>query len=203
MKFILIFVLAIFAFAEEYCEICGMNLNHHKHTNHRLINKNKVVETCSLHCIYDIIIRDSANKYTIQGFDNTNGEFKNLKDLLYVVGSDKKGTMTSESEFAFSSKEKANNFIKDNGGRIIQGKDILEYTKNKFDKDKQILESNQAKIAALGEKIAQKYCNIKELEKIRIEAKNIAEFKTKAKGSCNNIDGKGLQAVSLYFWKKQ
>lgn len=202
MKILFIFILAIFAFAEEYCDICGMNLKNHEQTSHTITSEDNTIKACSLHCVYDAVSKDSTKKYTIRGFDNVSRELKGPKDLFYVVGSNKKGTMTSESEFAFSSKEKANNFIKENGGRIVEGKDILKYTETKFSKDKQMIEKNQSKMIAMGEKIANEYCDTNELKKIKTRAKSMAQFKIEAKGYCKNIDQNALQAVGLYFWQK-
>ncbi|RAX55197.1 hypothetical protein CCY99_00425 [Helicobacter sp. 16-1353] len=195
-----------FAFGAEFCEICGMNLEHHKKSSHELIdgeaNHGDESHTCSLHCAFEKSGKSmDISKY--KGFDNVSGEFRSITDLFYVIGSSKKSAMTSESEFAFSTRAEAEKFAKENGGRIIEGKEILEYESKKFDADSKMIKQNRAKMALTGKKIAEEYCEVEALEKLAKDSSNVAIFKTKAKGHCKNIDGKGLHAVSIYFWDKR
>lgn len=184
-------------YAGEYCQKCGMSLHHHEETQHKVIIDGKEIEVCSLHCAIDAI-KDN-NKYDIKAFDNSTKSFMPIADLIYVIGSSKKGAMTKESEFAFSNKNDADTFMKENGGKIIDGKEIIKYAESKWNKDREMIESNQSKMMALGKNIANEYCNNTK----NIKANNIADFKVELKKYCKNIDEKGLQAVALYLWNNR
>ncbi len=194
IRIIAILLFPFFLYANQYCQKCGMNLHHHKETNHKIIIENQEITLCSLHCAIDAI-KDN-NKYEIKGFNNTTQSFIPIGELIYIIGSNKKGAMTKESEFAFSSSDDVKAFIQENGGRIINGTEIIKYAKSKFDSDQKMIKTNQAKIIKLGKNIVNEYCN----NANRIRANNIADLKLELKKYCKNIDEAGLQAAALYLW---
>lgn len=188
---IMILGFGIHAFGAEYCEVCGMNLKMQEKSTHQAKNKHY----CSLHCAFEA---SNGKLDSIIGFDNENKKMRALNDLFYVVGSSQKSAMTSESEFGFGSKQAAQKFQKEFGGKIIEGEKMRDYVANKFQNDKNRIAQNRAKIAKNGESIAKEYCNLGNLKNIKAE--NIAELKIKAKKECQNIDEKGLQAVAIWLW---
>ncbi len=194
MRIFAILLIPFLLYTNEYCQKCGMNLKHHKETQHKVIINEEETSVCSLHCVIETT--KNNNNYKIMGFDNTTNSFKPIGELIYVIGSNKKGAMTKESEFAFSDNDDVKIFIQENGGKIINGKEIIQYVKSKFDDDAKMIKNNQAKMIKLGKNIADEYCNNTD----KIKAKNIADLKIKLKQYCNNIDEKGLQAVALYLW---
>ncbi len=203
----IIMIIANFAIGSDnaYCQMCGMGLEEHKQSNHKITHNDtqgeKNIYVCSLHCAYDAINNNSTLKDAlIEGIDNSTISFKPIKELFYVIGSAKKSAMTSESEFAFATLEEAEKFRKENGGRIVNGSDILQYESMKFEKDSAMIETNRAKMSKMGKNIADEYCNQNALKAIK--ADDIAAFKLQAKEHCKNIDEKGLQAVAIYFWFK-
>ena len=196
IKIILIFLFPTFLYANDYCQKCGMDLHHHQKTSHIATNGDEEIGVCSLHCVIDV--KKDGKKYKIKGFDNSTKSFIPINKLIYVVGSNQKGAMSSESEFAFSKKDDADRFQKENGGRLIDGREIIGYAESKWDKDKRMIENNQAKIKEMGQKIAKEYCNNAD----KIKANNIADFKMELKKYCQNIDGKGLQAAALHLWSQ-
>ncbi|MCK5854157.1 MAG: nitrous oxide reductase accessory protein NosL, partial [Sulfurovaceae bacterium] len=59
-------------------------------------------------------------------------KFIDVKDAIYVVGSDKSGTMSGLSKYAFEGRMSARRFAKENEGRIMKFDKAYEYALKDF-----------------------------------------------------------------------
>ena len=124
--FITIFLMAAFVvsgsivFADENaCHYCGMKKAMFGHSWMNIEREDgSMVGVCSIHCAavdMALNIDKPAKKITV-------GDYNSKKQIdaekaFWVIGGDKMGVMTSRAKWAFASKESADAFIKQHGGR--------------------------------------------------------------------------------------
>lgn len=114
-----------------HCINCGMNLPMFYKTNHASTIDGKPRQYCSIHCLAKDII-DGKKVEDIKVIDTNSLGFMNAKNAWYVLGSNKKGTMSKVSKYAFATKEAAEVFAKENGGHIGRFEDALSLAKKDF-----------------------------------------------------------------------
>jgi len=103
------------------CSVCGMKLPMFYKTNHAATTKdNEQHQYCSIHCLVDEKIIHKKKLDNIKVVDTNSLKFIDANDAYYVVGSHKKGTMSSVSKYAFSSQKDAKEFIKKFDGRVVR-----------------------------------------------------------------------------------
>ncbi len=109
----------------EHCPNCGMHLPTFYKTNHAVTFKNGVSrQFCSMHCLVDAmengpIKSDRGLINTIQVVDTNGLKLIDVNRAWYVVGSRQRGTMSMVSKYAFTSKEAAEAFAAEKGGRVM------------------------------------------------------------------------------------
>lgn len=181
--------------AKMFCPECGMTLPMFFKTNHAAHVDGKVKQYCSIHCLVEEMNKGKEPK-DIQVVDTNSLKFIDATKAFYVVGSNKKGTMTMVSKYAFATKEAAEAFAKENGGKVTDFKGALEAAKADFEKDSNMVAKKQAMMTKKGEMIYGKMCQ-----------KTDATFETTAEAKafvvanklCDGLNGKQLQAVGLYL----
>jgi hypothetical protein len=132
----------------------------------------------------------------IQVVDTQSLKFIDASKVSYVVGSNKKGTMTAISKYAFSAKADADAFAKSNGGKVVDFKGALEAAKADFAKDSKMIAKKQAMMAKKGEMMYGKMC-----QKTDKNFTSTAEAKAFIMSTklCKGLNGKQMQAVGLYL----
>ena len=107
--------------------------------------------------------------------------------------------MSKVSKYAFGTKEAAEKFAKENGGKVMRFKDALAIAKKDYEKEQKMIAMKQHKMAQMGAKIYKAKC-----KEVSEKFKSIAQAKAyiKANKVCNNLTPKELQAVGLYLIKK-
>ena len=124
--FVMIFVFAgiflsgSFALADENgCHYCGMKKAMFGHSWMTIEREDgSFVGVCSVHCA----AVDMALNIDKPAKDITVGDYNSKKQIdadaaYWVIGGNKMGVMTTNAKWAFESKESADEFIKQNGGR--------------------------------------------------------------------------------------
>ncbi|MCF6205469.1 MAG: nitrous oxide reductase accessory protein NosL [Sulfurovum sp.] len=181
--------------AKAFCPECGMTLPMFYKTNHAATVDGKVKQYCSMHCLVEDM-QKAAKVTNIQVVDVVSLKFIPVKEATYVVGSSKKGTMTTVSKYAFANKADAEVFAKANGGKVTDFNGALEAAKKEFAKDSKMIAQKQAMMAKKGEMMYGKMCQ-----------KTDKKFATTADAKayivenklCKGLNGKQLQAVGLYL----
>ena len=181
--------------SKMFCSKCGMTLPMFYRTNHAAIVDGKMQQFCSMHCLVEAM-ESGAKVSDIQVVDNTTLKFIPVEKAWYVVGSKKPATMSKVSKYAFGSKEAADKFAKENGGKVMKFEDALAIAKKSYEKEKKMIAMKQHKMAQMGAKIFKNKC-----KPISKKFKTAAEAKAyiKANNVCGDIKGKPLQAVGLYL----
>ena len=185
--------------SKEFCNVCGMHLTKYYKTNHTAEFKNGHQEQyCSLHCLSEVHKDYEQKIKNIQVVDTNSLKLIDAKKAFYVVGSSKEGTMSPISEYAFSTKIEAEKFKKDFGGEIHTFEETLKLSKDKLDKDNEILDEKRVPIAIKGKKIFESMCDVNQIK----EFNSIGEAKQYLidNNTCKNLDSSMLQAVSTYLY---
>ena len=185
--------------SKEFCNVCGMHLTKYYKTNHTAEFKNGHQEQyCSLHCLSEVHKDYEQKIKNIQVVDTNSLKLIDAKKAFYVVGSSKEGTMSPISEYAFSTKIEAEKFKKEFGGEIHTFEETLKLSKDKLDKDNEILDEKRVPIAIKGKKIFESMCDVNQIK----EFNSIGEAKQYLidNNTCKNLDSSMLQAVSTYLY---
>jgi len=181
--------------AKMFCPKCGMTLPMFYRTNHAAKVDGKMEQFCSIHCLVEEM--NSGKKVEdVQVVDNTTLKFIPVEKAFYVVGSSKPGTMSKVSKYAFGTKEAAEKFAQEFGGKVMKYEDVLKMVKANFEKEAEMIAKRQAKMAKKGEMIYKQKC-----QPVEGKFATAAEAKAyiKAHNSCPGLKGKPLQAVGLYL----
>lgn len=113
------------------CSQCGMKLPMFYKTNHAATDsKGQTKQYCSIHCMVDH--KHNENTTNEKVVDTNTLKFIDAKTAYYVIGSNKKATMSRVSKYAFSTKEAAEAFAKENGGKITNFKNAVDIAKKDF-----------------------------------------------------------------------
>jgi len=185
--------------AKMFCPECGMTLPMFYKTNHAAEVDGKVKQYCSIHCLVEDREINHKDLKNIRVVDVQTLKFIPVEKAHYVVGSDVKGTMSMVSKYAFGTKEAAEAFAKEHGGKVTDFKGAYEVAKKDFEKDTAMISKKQAMMAKKGEMIYKKMCK-------PTPAKFASPAEAKAyvlkHGLCEKLNGKQLQAVGLYLSRR-
>jgi nitrous oxide reductase accessory protein NosL len=116
---------------KRYCTRCGMDLVKFYKTSHTAQYKGKKYQYCSMHCLEDHLGEGITLK-NLKVVDVASLKLISVKDVFYVVGSKKRGTMSRVSKYAFASKDDAKKFQAKFGGDIMNFNDALDVAKKDF-----------------------------------------------------------------------
>lgn len=187
---------------KEWCPVCGMKIEDFYKTSHASKTHNhKNRQYCSIRCLvvdmkeYDIKIDD------IKVVDASTQKFIDAKSAFYVVDSDVAGTMSKVSKLAFASRETAEDFNMEHGGKIVDFKSALKMANESLKSDIEMLESKKNRqVYPMGEKIFNKSCK-KEIDINGYLQINELKSAIKDKKLCGELKESELQPLSLYLWE--
>lgn len=185
--------------AKMFCPQCGMTLPMFYKTNHAAEVDGKVKQYCSIHCLVEDKEINHKEPKNIKVVDVVTLKFIPVEKATYVVGSNVKGTMSMISKYAFSTKEAAEAFAKEHGGKVTDFAGAYEVAKKDFEKDTAMISKKQAMMAKKGEMIYKKMCTPTD-KKFSSPAEAKA-FVVK-NGLCKGLNGKQLQAVGLFLSRR-
>jgi len=181
--------------AKMFCPKCGMTLPMFYKTNHAATDEKGVVKQyCSIHCLAEDALEHNLKDMKV--VDNSTLKFIPVEEAYYVVGSKKKGTMTMVSKYAFGTKEAAEAFAKQNGGKIMKFDQVFKMVQDNLKKESAMIAKKQHKMAGMGKMIYAKMCKGDDK---RFSTPAEAKAYIKKSGICGDLKGKKLQAVGLYL----
>jgi nitrous oxide reductase accessory protein NosL len=181
--------------SKAFCPECGMALTMFFKTNHTAEVEGKTKQYCSIHCVVEDMQKGSELK-GLKVVDTKSLKFIDATKASYVVGSNKKGTMSTVSKYAFSNKVDAESFAKENGGKVTDFKGALEVAKSDFAKDNKMIAKKQLMMSKKGKMIYGKMCQ--KTDKIFTSTAEAKAFIVSNK-LCKGLNGKQLQAIGLYL----
>ncbi len=186
--------------AKMFCPSCGMTLPMFYKTNHALTHNGHVKQYCSIHCMVEDHVKNGVKLNNPQVVDVTSLKFIPVKDATYVVGSEKKGTMSMVSKYAFAKRSDAQKFADKFGGKLMNFDGAYKVAVKALDKEIAMISKKQAMMAKKGQMIYNKMCK-KTDEKFASTAE--AKAFVMQNHLCGNLHGKKLQAVGLYLSKRK
>ena len=193
--FILILALSfLFVFqagAQQWCDLCAMDLHKYRLTKYILTLDNKTLKyTCSLHCAAIVINNNNVIKTEVS--DYATGYMIDAGDGYYVVNSDIKGVMSKISKLAFTDKSQAEKFIIHHGGTLTKLNGALKIVNQNIEQDMCMLKDKILNLVMLGQNVAEARgcfaCHVKDgskgmkesdLEKVSCPAWNTEAFAVK------------------------
>ncbi len=181
-----------------YCPNCGMNLVMFYKTSHAMKQKDgSTHQYCSMHCLVEANDQISPD---VQVVDVSSLKFINAHSAHYVVGSNKKGTMTMNSKYAFANKTDAEAFAKANGGKVMSFADAVKIARKAINKENAMINKKRGMMAEKGEMMYGKMCKQTKLPKFS----SIADAKTHIvdSGICGKLEDKQFQAIAIYLFRK-
>ncbi len=184
-----------------YCPVCGMTLPKFYRTNHAATDdKGHVHQYCSIVCAIEDAVVNGKKLTNHKVVDNSSLKFIDSSKAYFVVGSNKPGTMSVTSKYAFGTLDAAREFANKNGGKIMDFKDLYMMVEKNLEKDMAVTKMRQSKAATMGEKIYNKMC-----EKTDKRFSSVADAKSflTQSGICGNIAGKKYQQVALFLSSKK
>ena len=106
--------------ADKSCKYCGMDREKFAHS--RMVieyEDGSSVATCSLHCAaVDLANNIDKTPKSIKVGDFRSRQLIDAEKAVWVIGGSKQGVMTKNAKWAFAARDRAEAFIKENGGRI-------------------------------------------------------------------------------------
>ncbi|MDA3909643.1 MAG: nitrous oxide reductase accessory protein NosL [Sulfurimonas sp.] len=185
--------------AKMFCPSCGMTLPMFYKTNHSAVHGDHTEQYCSLHCLAETNMKNKGALKDIKVVDVTTLKFIDARTATYVVGSNKKGTMTMMSKYAFAKKSDAQMFVDKFGGKVKNFDDTYKIAAKSLEKEMKMIAKKQAMMAQKGEMMYNKMC-----KKTDLKFNSTAEAKAFVKSSkiCGEMKGKKLQAVGIYLGRR-
>ena len=106
--------------ANKSCKYCGMNREKFAHSRMLIeFEDGSSVATCSLYCAaVDLANNIDKTPKAIKVADYFTKELIDAERAVWVIGGSKQGVMTRNAKWAFAAKDKADAFIKENGGKL-------------------------------------------------------------------------------------
>lgn len=182
-----------------FCPKCGMTLPMFYKTNHAANVNGKTQQFCSIHCLAETIA-DGGKVTGIKVVDNTTLKFIDVIRSWYVMGSNKPGTMSMTSKYAFGNRSDAEKFAKEFGGQILTYYAVMDAVQETLAKETEMIRHKQAMIAQDGEMMYTDMCT-----PFDATFNSIAEAKTylMTQKPCGALTGKQLQAIGIYLNSRQ
>ena len=120
------------------CPLCGMDLPMFYKTSHAIkLKGGEYKQYCSLNCMVEDMELESLKErkkeiVQILVVDTKSFKLIDAKSAFYVYASNKPGTMSIKSKYAFEHLEDAKKFQKQNSGEILDFKTIYSLTLQEF-----------------------------------------------------------------------
>lgn len=116
--------------AEEGCFYCGMKKAMFGHSWVDIEREDgSTVGVCSVHCAavdMALNIDKPARKITVGDYTSKNRI--EAEKAFWVIGGEKMGVMTANAKWAFETKQAADDFMKQNGGRPATFEEVMKAT---------------------------------------------------------------------------
>lgn len=115
----------------RYCSRCGMDLVKYYKTSHSATHNGSSYQYCSIHCLEDHL-GEGIELKNPKVVDVNSLKFIDSTKAYYVVGSQKRATMSKISKYAFEKESDAKVFQAEFGGEVVDFYKALEIAKQDF-----------------------------------------------------------------------
>ena len=162
------------------CHNCGMMRPMWARTFHTYQVNGETKEVCSLHCLAESSINSGIEPQKVQvALYHDPYTTVPAAAAFYVIGSKARGTMTMKSKLAFGTKEKAQAFADQCGGKVTSFEQAFAIAKTSFTKENNKIADNRLKKGKIVEPVDnQDICPVCDMYPARYP-KNKCQLKTK------------------------
>jgi len=190
-----------------YCPNCGMYLPKFWKTSHAVEFKNGIYrQFCSMYCLVEQLEltelrgkKDTIKKFLVT--DVKSLDYIDAKKAFYVVASNKKGTMTVTSKYAFKNESDAKQFKAKNGGEIMNFDGAYKIAMTDFARDTGLVFAKRSsKMYKKGKMIYNNKCDKTKLSSFDAHTMGSMKALIRDTKACGELNNGQLQAVMLYFW---
>jgi hypothetical protein len=110
------------------CSQCGMDRKAYGYSRMLIEYKDgKAVGTCSLHCVVtELHTAPSGEVLSFMVADRTTRVLIDAEKAVWTIGGKKRGVMTMRPKWAFATREAAQQFITEFGGKIVSWSEALD-----------------------------------------------------------------------------
>lgn len=175
----------------QFCPNCGMSLVTFYRTSHAVDSAEGIRQYCSLHCLAE----NYANPPTgVQVVDAATLQWIPAATAIYVYGSDRPGTMSAHSKYAFAEPADADEFIAQFGGSRETFATVFDRARAALADENLKIAAKRARMAVQGQKILATLCG-----GISRNFDSVAAAKTwlAQEEPCGKLREEQLQAVAL------
>lgn len=116
--------------AYKSCKYCGMDRGKYAHSRVLIEYDNGTAEgLCSIRCAaVELANAIDLSPRSIRVGDYATKELVDVEKAFWVVGGSKQGVMTKNAKWAFATKESAELFVKENGGKLASFDEVIKAT---------------------------------------------------------------------------
>lgn len=113
------------------CKQCGMDRKAYGYSRMLVEYKDGIqVGTCSLHCVVtELNSNINGEKISFKVADRDTRTLIDAEKAFWVIGGRKRGVMTMQAKWAFTTKESAQQFISEFGGKLATWSEALAAAK--------------------------------------------------------------------------
>jgi copper chaperone NosL len=110
------------------CKYCGMNREKFAYSRTLVTyDDGTLFGACSIHCLaIDFVVNIDKAPAKIEVGDYNSKQLIDAEKAFWVIGGRKPGVMTRQGQWAFTQKEEAEAFVKDNGGAIATFEEVMK-----------------------------------------------------------------------------
>jgi len=130
------------------CPYCGMDRAKFDYSRMYIeYEDGSTVGTCALHCAaLDLAIHMGKTPKKIQVGDYNTKDLIDAEKAYWIIGGSKTGVMTKRAKWAFAKKEDAENFIKENGGKLSSFEEAIKGTYEDMYEDTKMIREKRKKM---------------------------------------------------------
>lgn len=127
--------------AHKSCQYCGMDREKFAHSRMLIeYDDGSTVATCSLHCVaVDMANNIDKTPNVIKVADFNSKELVDAEKAAWVIGGSKQGVMSRNAKWAFATKEMADAFIKEHGGKLANFDEAIKAAYEDMYKDTKMI----------------------------------------------------------------
>ena len=112
----------------QSCSYCGMYKSKFEHSWVKIVHDDgSVTEVCSIHCAaIDMALHTEKTILKITVGDYDTKKQIDADNAFWVIGGDRMGVMTARAKWAFETKDGADNFMQEHGGRPSNFREVIK-----------------------------------------------------------------------------
>ncbi len=139
-----------------FCPLCGMDRQKFAHSRTYIpYEDGSSFGGCSIHCAaVELTLNIDKTPLEIQVADYDDKTLIDAEKATWVLGGDLPGVMTRRAKWAFGTKKKAQQFIKDHGGTLATFDQIMKATYEDMYADTKMIREKRKKMRMMKQKKA-------------------------------------------------